>query len=91
MPTKVAEFLACGRPVVINAGLGDFDGLLQEYGAGIVLTGGAEDLKQKALELVNLLQDPGTPLRCRTLALEHFNMDKASKKYQDLYLLMRNT
>jgi glycosyltransferase involved in cell wall biosynthesis len=89
MPTKVAEFLACGRPVVINAGLGDFDGYLKDYGAGIVLTGGAEDLKQKASELVNLLQDPGTPLRCRTLALEHFNMDKASKKYQDLYLLMR--
>jgi glycosyltransferase involved in cell wall biosynthesis len=88
MPTKVAEFLACGRPVVINTGLGDFDEYLQEYGAGVILNGETLNLKQKAAELVTLLHDPGTPYRCRALAEEYFNMDVAAKKYQELYLRM---
>lgn len=88
MPTKVAEFLACGRPLVINAGLGDFDEYLREFQAGVVLTGSNDDLKLKAEELINLLVDPETPHRCRALAEAYFDINKGAEKYLDLYTKM---
>ena len=89
MPTKVAEFLACGRPVVVNAGLGDFDEYIQEFDAGVILDGTSEDLKFKALKLAELISDPDTPLRCRALAEKYFDIDKGAEKYLDLYARMK--
>jgi glycosyltransferase involved in cell wall biosynthesis len=42
-PTKYAEYLGCGLPLVINAGIGDSDALVNEYHAGILINGGNED------------------------------------------------
>jgi len=84
MPTKIAEFLSTGRPVVVNAGLGDFDELLSEFQAGIILRG-EDNLSQKAAELITLCQDPMTPFRCRELAEKHFNFEDVVKNYQAVY------
>ena len=85
MPTKVAEFLACGRPMVVNAGLGDFDEYISQFNAGVILTGEPGDLSKKAHQLMELLADPKTPSRCRALAEEYFDMDKGAQKYLSLY------
>ena len=84
MPTKVAEFLAIGRPVVVNAGLGDFDELFNGSKAGVVI-GRHDDLNQKAIELYELCLDPETPGRCRSLAEEHFSLTNGAKKYLRIY------
>lgn len=88
MPTKVAEFLACGRPLVVNAGLGDFDEYIHEFNAGVILDGTPEDLKTKAQQLMDLLTDPETPSRCRALAEKYFDIDKGAEKYLNLYAKM---
>ena len=85
MPTKVAEFLACGRPMVVNAGLGDFDEYLTEFNAGVILNGQEDDTKAKADQLLQLLADPTTPSRCRALAEKYFDMDQGAEKYMALY------
>lgn len=36
-PTKIAEYLACGLPIVANRGVGDVDDLLESYGVGSLL------------------------------------------------------
>jgi len=36
-PTKYAEYLGCGLPLVINAGVGDSDALVTEHGAGVLV------------------------------------------------------
>ena len=36
-PTKNGEYLACGLPLVINAGIGDSDALVNEWRAGVLL------------------------------------------------------
>lgn len=38
-PTKVAEYLACGLPVLISDGIGDHSARIREHGLGHVLTG----------------------------------------------------
>jgi hypothetical protein len=76
-PTKLGEFLATGRPVVVNAGLGDLDDLLGRHDCGVVLQSASEaELDRAASELDRLLDDPGMPARCRALAEEHFNVDR---------------
>ena len=36
-PTKIAEYLACGLPVVCNAGVGDLDSLIEEDRVGVII------------------------------------------------------
>lgn len=85
MPTKIAEFLACGRPVVVNRGLGDFDEYLSEFNAGVILDGTHQDCKEKAQILLDLLSSPDTPDRCRALAKKHFDIKEGAQKYMDVY------
>jgi hypothetical protein len=88
MPTKMGEFLACGRPVVVNKGLGDMDLFIQEFDAGVILDGSPENLLDGANKLASLLLDPETPFRCRALAEKYFSMEKGSLKYLELYSKM---
>lgn len=88
MPTKLGEFLACGRPVVVNKGLGDMELFIREFDAGVILDGSQSNLIESANKLVSLLMDPATPLRCRALAEKYFSMERGSIKYLDLYSQM---
>jgi len=85
MPTKIAEFLACGRPVVVNKGLGDMDQFIEEFDAGVVLDGNTNNLIEGAKKLASLLSDRNTPIRCRALAEKYFSMDEGTNKYLNLY------
>jgi len=86
MPTKIGEFLASGRPVVVNAGLGDCDVLLPDAGAGIILRGTDDaSVERAASELIELLDDPETPRRCRQLAERHFSLEQAVTTLLEVY------
>jgi hypothetical protein len=85
MPTKIAEFLAVGRPVVINKGLGDFESLIMEFQAGIVIDLLKDDYQEKAEQLRKILSDQQTPRRCRDLAEKYFDNTVAAQTYFGLY------
>jgi hypothetical protein len=85
MPTKIGEFLACGRPIVVNKGLGDMDQFIEEFNAGVILDGTSSNLVESAAKLASLLSDSDAPRRCRALAEKYFSMDVGVNKYLDLY------
>jgi glycosyltransferase involved in cell wall biosynthesis len=86
MPTKIGEFLATGRPVVVNKGLGDMDALAAEHRCAVVVGDRSEDaIGQAARELVSLLEDPDTPARCRATAEQHFDLDAGADRLVELY------
>jgi glycosyltransferase involved in cell wall biosynthesis len=87
MPTKIAEFLAIGRPVVVNAGLGDCDSIFSESGVGVVINR-KDDLKLKAQELVDLCSKKETASNCRDTAEKYFSLDEGVSKYLDIYSQM---
>ena len=91
MPTKIAEFLACGRPVIVNKGLGDLDMYIEEFDAGVVLDGTKHNLVEGATKLAHLLKDSGTSQRCRELAEKYFNMETGARKYINLYSQITNS
>jgi hypothetical protein len=86
MPTKLGEFLACGRPVVVSPGVGDMDQLLARYDCGVSIDPASDDaLEAGAAELERLLEDPALPGRCRSLAEDHFNLENAISSLLDVY------
>jgi glycosyltransferase involved in cell wall biosynthesis len=82
MPTKVAEFLAVGRPVVVSEGIGDLEDLLTSTRTGVILRANTSN---SIKELNDLLLDPLTSLRCRKLAESHFDIKNAISEYSKIF------
>ena len=86
MPTKIGEFLASGRPVIVNPGLVDAAGLLERHECGVVFGSAGHLRVAEAVDrLESLLADPGTPERCRSLAEVHFNLDRGVDSLVGVY------
>jgi len=85
MPTKIAEFLACGKPVLINKGLGDFDHYIHEFNAGVVLDSNNLNIKESVEQMRSLLNDPETATRCRALAEKYLSLDSGVEQYIKMY------
>jgi glycosyltransferase involved in cell wall biosynthesis len=90
MPTKIAEFLSVGRPVVVNSNLGDVQTRLLDQGVAISLNNVA-DIPKAAKNLIDLLDDPKTPERCRRIAVKYFSLETATKTYAEIYRSISNS
>jgi glycosyltransferase involved in cell wall biosynthesis len=86
-PTKLAEYLASGLPVICNAGVGDVDELVEGERVGIILRELNEDAYRKALEEVEALRREGDfAERCREVAVRHFDLERVGgERYLRLY------
>ena len=77
MPTKIGEFLASGRPVVVNPGLIDAVDLLERHECGVVYgSTSPTEIGEAVDQLESMLVDPGLAERCRSLAESHFDLDR---------------
>lgn len=87
-PTKYAEYLACGLPLVINAGIGDSDSLVLEEKAGALIDDLTEDeYAQAATHIDGLARDQeSTRARTREVAERLFDVRKVGvERYARLY------
>ncbi|MFN0084192.1 MAG: glycosyltransferase [Blastocatellia bacterium] len=86
-PTKIAEYLAAGLPVVSNAGIGDTDQILSQDRVGAVLDGfSPADFEKTLADLERLLQDRDLADRCRRAARRRFDLhDVGGERYRKLY------
>lgn len=85
-PTKLAEALAMGLPVLTGPGIGDVDALVRRERVGVVL----DDFSQGALErgwrdFTGLLAEPDIRERCRATALRFFSLTLAVDRYEMAY------
>jgi glycosyltransferase involved in cell wall biosynthesis len=83
---KVAEYLACGLPVVVNFGLGDVAQQVVESAAGHVM----RDYSPAAIEeagraVVALADSPDARDRARGLAVSEYDLVAATEKYAAIY------
>jgi glycosyltransferase involved in cell wall biosynthesis len=86
-PTKNAEYLACGLPILANRGIGDVDELIETERVGVLLNGLTNDDYVEALqEMEKLLSEPGTADRCRAVARKRFDLSTiGGVRYRSLY------
>ena len=86
-PIKLAEYLACGLPVVSTSGCGDYDRLITEESMGIVVVSSERDAyPEAAMQLHRLLDEPGIRERCRAAASRWLGLDEVVvPRYLEIY------
>ncbi len=83
-PTKIAEYLACGLPVVANAGVGDLDDLIINNKVGVLVDDFSRNSYLKALREIEEFGDVGE--KCREIAARDFDLQKVGgARYRKLY------
>lgn len=86
-PTKNGEYLACGLPLILNAGIGDSDSLIYDWKAGVLL----EEFNDRAygdaaVAIQTWASSPDARGKARRVAEELFDLYAvAAERYASLY------
>lgn len=91
-PTKIAEYLASGVPVIANRGVGDIDKLISDKGVGVLLADFSKDSYLNALEqVVTLRNESDFKENCRICVKSTFDLDNVGgTKYRNIYVKLLN-
>lgn len=85
-PVKVSEYLACGLPVIVNAGVGDSDDFVAAHNVGAVVKDFSEREYERTLATVETLLAGGIRERSRTVAETCFDVKSVGlERYSRLY------
>ena len=85
-PTRMAEVLGCGLPVVANPGVGDVEHVIREHRIGVLAQGpGPCEMDACVAVLLDLLNDSQLASRCRCVAEEQFSLEAGTAAYRKLY------
>jgi len=82
-PTKLAEILACGIPVVTNTGVGDVDELLENTHCGVLVSSFEKLAYRKAIDEMDKLNF--SKQYYRDITLTNFSLEKGVDTYQRIY------
>ena len=86
-PTKNAEYLACGLPLIINAGIGDSDALIHEWKAGALLEDFTDaEYARVGTVVETMAAEPDARKSARAVAERLFDLQTVGvKRYAALY------
>ncbi len=85
-PTKYAEYLATGLPLVANAGVGDVDAIIRDTGAGGLVSEHSPEAHARAADEIRRLATPENRARWREVAEQRFSTaNTALPAYRSLY------
>lgn len=89
-PTKIAEYLISGLPVVINTQCSFLKKIIISNRIGIVIEKFNKKVYQKDVEeLIFLLKDKGLRERCKKIAKKYLTKDVCIKKYLEIYNILQ--
>lgn len=86
-PTKFAEYLACGLPVISTPGIGDLDEIINTNKIGVVLGGFDAGAYKSAVNklLAMTTEKEEIRRRCRETAAELFSLERGVRSYLNIY------
>lgn len=83
-PTKMAELMGMGVPIICNNNVGDVEQIIEETGAGYAISDFTSEEYQRAInkidDLLNLDKE-----KIRQAAIDHFSLDVGVNKYAEVY------
>ena len=86
-PTKNGEYLACGLPLIINAGVGDSDSLVNDWKAGVLIENFTEeDYAAAGRSIEAIVAQPDARRSARAVAEQLFDLNAiGAQRYAALY------
>lgn len=87
-PTKNAEYLACGLPIIANDGIGDTTEFTETDGTGVIIRDfSSETYRAAMIELDDLLKNKeNLAERCRASARNRFDLSRVGgERYREIY------
>ena len=85
MPTKIAESLACGTPIICNNFNNDIKDMIEINKIG-VLHDFSQSLSQENYEeIISIIQDDAASARCCKFSKENFSLELGVSQYVDIY------
>ncbi len=82
-PTKLAEYLAMGIPVVVNAGIGDDDEIIKTGNCGVILNSFSEnELERGIFDLTQFTTPHNASIEC---AEKQYSLQSGIAKYLSVY------
>jgi glycosyltransferase involved in cell wall biosynthesis len=86
-PTKNGEYLACGLPLIINAGVGDSDALINDWKAGVLIEEFSEAQYEEAGRAIEAMTArPDVREKARAVAEQLFDLNViGGERYASLY------
>ena len=85
-PTKLAEYLACGVPCLVNLGIGDVADIVATDRVGVVTSDFSEGALRQAVDrLIAMADDPDTKTRCIAAAQRRFSVTDGAAAYRGIY------
>lgn len=86
-PTKLAEMLLMGIPVVCNRGIGDVEKIVDAIGGGLILPETTQaHYRDAARQLPHLLKADRSAIRKKSIPF--FDLETAVNRYQSVYTLL---
>jgi glycosyltransferase involved in cell wall biosynthesis len=83
-PTKIAEYLACGLPIVANRGVGDVDSTIEKNSVGVIVDSFDTESYIKGLQEAFALT--GTSERAKLAAAREFDLQSVGgERYRRMY------
>jgi glycosyltransferase involved in cell wall biosynthesis len=83
-PTKTAEILAMGVPVITNSGIGDSDYILKESGAGLIIDDFTASEYSRVIEQFDVILKSDRSF-FRKVSKNHFSLEEGVKCYNEVY------
>ena len=85
-PTKLAEYLACGLPVIGNAGVGDTEEIMLENNLGSIVYKFEETEYKRAFErAMQLMKDPDFEKRAQEFVKASLSVEVGVERYKGIY------
>lgn len=85
-PTKLAEYLAMGLPVVVNYGIGDTEEIIFANNIGVIIRNFTDrDYAEAVDKLTELAKDKELRVKCLKVARERFSLESGAEKYLGIY------
>jgi glycosyltransferase involved in cell wall biosynthesis len=92
-PTKNGEYLACGLPLILNAGIGDSDALIDRWEAGVLIRDFTDqEFAAAARDIEAMVAAPDARGSARRVAEAVFHLEKVGgERYAALYERVLNS
>jgi glycosyltransferase involved in cell wall biosynthesis len=88
-PTKYAEYLACGLPIIANSDIGDTSVLLEDDCIGVAVSEFTPAAYTQVWHaFAQLRQDESLSARCRDVAKRKFDIERALQAYHHIYTMV---